>query len=162
MSALSRAASVGYSLKYLRRWDLRRMICWARLRLKSRTSSKRGELQSSSLCAQREAGLVARCSSVRADPRLRPGRTETGAEALRPTCPIPPGQREEGNRECVDLPSAADASEAWNRAASQHEGRGRTTQRSAADTTLVLLPPEPPPRRPSNAHSTGAFRRLCA
>ena len=117
LSALSRAALVGYSVRCLRSWDLRRMICWARLRLKSRTSSKRGELQGSSLCAQREAGLVARCSSVRADPRLRPGRTETEAEALRPACPIPPGQREEGHRECVDLPSAADASEAWNRSA---------------------------------------------
>ena len=50
--------------------------------LRARTSSKRGELQGSSLCAQREAGLVATCSSIRADPRLRPGRTETEAEAL--------------------------------------------------------------------------------
>ena len=81
LSALSRAASVGYSVKCLRSWDLRRIVCWARLRWKSRTSSKRRELQGSSLRAQREAGLVATCSSIRADRRLRPGRTETEAEA---------------------------------------------------------------------------------
>ena len=92
MSALSRAALVGYSVRCLRSWDLRRIIFWARLRLKSRNSSKRRELQGSSLCGQREAGLVARCSSIRADPRLRPGRTGTGAEALRPACPIPRGR----------------------------------------------------------------------
>ena len=50
--------------------------------MKSRTSSKRGKLQDSSLCGQREAGLVARCSSIRADRRLRPGRTDTEAKAL--------------------------------------------------------------------------------
>ena len=82
LSALSRAALVGYSVRCLRSWDLCQTICWARLQVKSRTSSKRRELQGSSLCAQREAGLVA-------DPRLRPGRTGTGAEALRPACPIP-------------------------------------------------------------------------
>ena len=47
---------------------------------------------SSSLCAQREAGLVATCSSIRTDPRVRPGRTGTEAEALRPACPIPQGR----------------------------------------------------------------------
>ena len=89
LSALSRIALVGYSVRCLRSWDLRLIICWARPRLKSRTSSQRTELQGSSLCAQREAGLVATCSSIRADPRLRPGRTGTEAEALRPACPIP-------------------------------------------------------------------------
>ena len=92
MSAFSRAALVGYSVRCLRSWDLRRIICWARPRWKSRTSSKRGALQGSSLRAQREAGLVATCSSIRADPRLRPGRIGTGAEALRPACPIPRGR----------------------------------------------------------------------
>ena len=82
LSALSRAALVGYSVRCLRSWDLHRTICWAQLRVQSRTSSKRGELQGSSLCAQREAGLVARCSLIRANRRLRPGRTKTEAEAL--------------------------------------------------------------------------------
>ena len=92
MSALSRAALVGYSVRCLRSWDLHRMICWARLRLKSRTSSKRRELQGSSLCGQWGAGLVATCSSIRADPRLRPSRIGNEAEALRPACPTPRGR----------------------------------------------------------------------
>ena len=58
MSALLRAALVGSSVKCLRSWDLRRIIWWACLRWKSRTSSKRGEVHGPSLCAQQEAGLV--------------------------------------------------------------------------------------------------------
>ena len=160
MSALSRAALVGSSVRCLRSWDLRRIIWWARLRLKSRTSSKRGELQGSSLCAQRKTGLVATCSSIRADPRLRPGRTGTGAEALSPACPIPRGREKRAteNASTARAPRTVRGRESVGGLAT----RTQRTQRSAARTTLVLLPPEPPPRRPGYAHRTGALRRLCA
>ena len=187
MSALSRAALVGYSVRCLRSWDLRRIICWARLRLKSRTSSKRGELQGSSLCAQREAGLVATCSSIRADPRLRPGRTGTGAEALRPACPIPRGREKRAteNASTFRAPRTRPKPRV-GRPSNTKEEEGRRKGRRPIPPCYCSLRSHPldapamrierapsegyaqrakriaPPRRPGYAHRTGTLRRLCA
>ena len=152
MCALSRAALIGYSVRCLRSWVLRRIICWARLRLKSQTSSKRGELQGSSLCAQREAGLVATCSSIRADPRLRPDRTGTGAEAMGPACPI---SRDRGKR-AIENASTFRAPRTYpkpvvGRPSNTKEEEGRFKNRRPILPWYCSLRSHPP-RRPGYAH----------